>query len=325
MFFSGRRNCGISEELFLKSYYKAYINFASVKIALGQTPSNATSISPNKQLAMKKCYSEYLERYAMGLAIDKRKRIRSFDYISSTCTIEKECNFSYGDSLLGHSDTTGTAAGIYSKNIIKKGICELVEKNDLLCFWYGKKGYEISDDTIELNSSMRSFGFLADVIRIYVVEEISNYPTIILFGFKNTKLITTGVCCAKTVLEAMHGAICEAKIIEWQQYDNQMSTFENMSLEYLDAMQSNIERPQISFREAQQYDSKEQEIAFSHWINSVRCKMIFADARYNLKVVKIISDELMISVPTLDNIRKSNNKEIVKRYFLHKEIDCPVL
>ena len=325
MIFSNRTNYGISEELFLNAPYKSFINFASVKTDLGYTPGNATSISYDKKLAIKKCYSEYIERYAMGLSINKEDIVNSYDLIEHSTVSEAKSHFSYGDTIIGHSDTTGTAAGIYSVDIINKGLCELIEKNDLMCFWYGNGGSEIANCDIQKLEYVRKMGLISDEIRLFTIKEISNYPTVIAMGFKLGKLITTGICCSKKIQDALYGAVKEAKVIEWQQYNNSGSPIWDISEENQRQIKCHINRPIISLHEAEKTNSMVDGVAFASWIKSIRIKVIFSDARYNLKAIKSISDELMISVPTISNIKKCLEKEVVRRYYINNNLDCPIL
>ena len=324
MLFTNKINYGISEEIFLRSMYKAYINFASVKTNLGDTPGNATSISSNKIIALKKCYSEFLERYSLGISINSEKIIQSFEYINRDCINEKEKHFSYGNTSLGHSDTTGTAAGLYSEDIIKKGLCEIIEKNDLLCFWYGNCGYEIKYNILNTDF-INKYGFIADYIRLFVVKEVSNFPTVVAVGFKNEKLITTGICCAQNIFDAIRGAVHEAKIIEWQQYNNSESIFNRISTRNSKDIINRLSRKCLSVYQAQEYDSESKSIIFSEWVKSVRIKEIFFDTKYGLKVIKIVSNELINSVPTMSNVKTCLNKEIVKRYYKNQYLDCPIV
>ncbi|MBO6154226.1 MAG: YcaO-like family protein [Lachnospiraceae bacterium] len=325
MIFAKRKDFGVSEEVYIGSLHKSYINFSSVKTNIGFTPGNATAISYDKKMALKKCYSEYLERFAMGLFIDERNITSSFDFLSNKIVYEERMNFAYGNNCIGHSDTTGTAAGYDSEKIIEKALCELIEKNELFCFWYGACGSEIIIRDRMINTLIKDAGFISDEIRFFRLNQISNYSTVLVLGFENKHLITSGICCSNNLREAICGAIEEAKIIEWQQYKNEQSVFNKINEEYINDIYKRIIRPIVVVGDLYKNDLSEEGLCIKPWVKSIRVKMIYGDSKYGLKVIKVVSNELLNSLPTLKNINSNLDKEIVERFFINKELDCPIV
>lgn len=66
-------------------------------------------------------------------------------------------------------------------------------------------------------------------------------------------------------------------------------------------------------------------IIFAEWVNNIQIRLIHEDRRLGVKVIKCISEELLSCLPIKKNIEYSLNKEIVKRYYLDKEVDCPIV
>ena len=71
MIFSNKYNFGVTEKTFLNEFSIGYLNLCKVKTSIGYTACDATSLDKNSKVAIKKCYSEYLERFSMGIPIDR--------------------------------------------------------------------------------------------------------------------------------------------------------------------------------------------------------------------------------------------------------------
>ena len=144
MIFANKERYGITRNIFLKQSYIGCLNLCRVKTKLGISIGDATSRDINKLVSIKKCYNEYLERFSLGISIDREDTVQSINIIDNSICNRKKKLFAYGDTSYGHNDTTGTATGINSYIIIEKAIRELIEKNDVLCFWYNDSGKVIS-------------------------------------------------------------------------------------------------------------------------------------------------------------------------------------
>lgn len=326
MIFAKKNSYGVTNSVFLNQHYIGYANLCRVKTNQGLTIGNATSIDKNKQICVKKCFSEYLERFALGIPVDKNKKCDVLNYIDKSMKSIKFSNFGYGDSLYSHNDTTGTATGKLSDKVICKAICELVEKNEALCFWYSNCGKKII-----LNKKIREkifkMNFISDEFYCFLINEITNFPTIIFWGFRNGKLLTTGISCTNDIRNSLDNAIQEAKIIEWQQYNNEKSIFFNYSEAELKNIHNIVMKKNKSLEiiDLSCNTIFEEEMKFSNWIKEVYVKLVFVDEKRGLKTIKCISKELLASIPIKENIEKSLNMEVVKRYYKDVLIDCPIV
>ena len=116
---------GFSKNFQLNDSKLFYINGDRIKKENYYYPSDGTSISISKELSMRKSYSEYLERFLLSVG----GYTHDGTYVS------------YGENTnYGYIDTTGTATGINSKQVIHKALKELIEKNELFYFWYTNIG-----------------------------------------------------------------------------------------------------------------------------------------------------------------------------------------
>ena len=324
MIFSNKYNFGVTEKIFLNEFSIGYLNLCKVKTSIGYTACDATSLDKNSKVAIKKCYSEYLERFSMGIPIDRDIKTEVVELVNKNVKNNLLSEFGYGDHLFGHNDTTGTAAGTDSKSIIEKAICELIEKNEVFCFWYGRSG-----KVLEINHHMRKMidklGFISTEFYCFLLNEISNFPTIIVLGFDNGRLITTGVSCSNNMMKSLCGAFQEARIIEWQQYNNIKSNFTNYSVIEQELFLNAIKEKKNYLEKGKIVKNKEEQIKLVNWVHNIQVRLLYSDNILGIKVVKCISENLFSSLPITKNISKSLRKEIVKRYYIDKEVDCPIV
>lgn len=326
MIFAKKNSYGITEDVFLNRQHIGYVNLCEVNTPLGLTIGNATGIDEKKQICLKKCFSEYLERFALGIPIEKQQKTDAINLIDQSIEQIRFSDFGYGDSEYGHNDTTGTATGYLSEAVISKALCELIEKNEALCFWYSDHGKQIVQDE-KIKKMLHKMHFISTEFYGYIIHEISNFPTVILLGFYQGRLLTTGIACTNSIEKSLDCAIKEAKIIEWQQYNNEKSGFYHYSKEELEEIRWMLRSKNQSLEAVRISGDSEpkKELQLAEWIRGIYVKVIYADEARGLKTVKCISKELLSSVPIKENIEKTLNKEIVKRYYTNQTIDCPIL
>ena len=326
MIFANKESFGVADSIFLKDKKIAYLNLCRVATPYGTTIGTATSISDNKKICLKKSYSEYLERFSLGIPMGNVQLVKSVDFIQKKIVEEEKRNYGYGDTIYGHNDTTGTATGISSLKVIKKAICELIEKNECLCFWYGDVGKRIPICN-DIEQEIRSYNFISEKVFLYVIREVSNYPTVIALGIKDNRLIATGVSCTDKLAKSIKQSLEELRVIEWQQFQNKQSAFYNYSdVEYSQIMKRIYEKEEhLGVYHYEEYNKKAEEMRFADWIKNVRIKVIYADEKLGLKTVKCISEDLLSALPIHENIRKETNKKIVKKYYDKRVVNCPIV
>lgn len=326
MIFARKKSYGVTKSAFLDECCIGYLNLCKVAIPIGLTIGNATSIDLNKKLCIKKSYSEYLERFALGIPVIKDKKCSAINITKKKISINDFSSFGYGDTEYGHNDTTATATGIESQEVINKALCELIEKNEVLSFWYSNCGKRIRMNKI-LKDKIDNLNFISDKFVCFLVNELSNYSTVIVLGIKGGRLITTGVSCTSCPVESFDNAIKEAKIIEWQQYNNIHSDFWNYSESEMQDIYRVIDYKSKNLKYTDILPSKDLSyiLEVRSWIGDIYLQIIFSDEKTGLKTIKCVSDQLLSALPTYKNIIKSLDKEIVRRYFINKEVDCPIV
>lgn len=327
MIFAEKESFGVVDDVFLGFKKIAYLNLCRVETPYGVTIGNATSIGNNKKISLKKSYSEYLERFSLGMPMGKEQTVVAFDLVQKKIIEDKMCNYGYGDTIYGHNDTTGTASGTSSTLVIDKALCELIEKNECLCFWYSNVGKKISVCG-EVMEKINRYNFISEKILLYIVQEVSNYPTVIALGLREKKLIASGVACTRQVIESIQKALDELRVIEWQQYQNRESIFcSHSEIEHCKILDRIYEKEQNTdeYFIQEEYAGKVKRIKFAEWVKNIQIKVIYADDKFGLKTVKCISNELLSSLPIQANIEKANNKEVVKRYYNKNVVNCPIV
>lgn len=324
MLFTNKNSYGVQSNIFINNYHVGYVNLSRVKTKQGVTAGSAFSVDNHKQLSIIKSYNEFLERFSLGIPIDSTKIIKSIDLEKRKIANRAYSEFGYGKHMIGFNDTTGTASGKSSEIIIQKALTELIEKNEVFCFWYGLKGRKISIDQ-RIIKQIDCYKFISNQFKLYVISELSNFPTVIVMGFLDKKLITTGVCCSTDINKALNLALKEAKGIEWQTFKNPLAT----SSHYSNLMHKRIfERVQFMDKTLKSVSNvtinKSKTLKTIDWINHIEVAVIGDDVTRGIKVIKCISKQLLNSIPIKANIEMQMEKEIVGKYLVDYSIDCPI-
>ncbi|WJV29883.1 YcaO-like family protein [Rossellomorea sp. AcN35-11] len=114
-------------------------------------PDTANALGENKIITLKKAYSEVIERRALmnGGKASSLGRVETFNLIKDQVSSVPYEFTTYSTNMDCPIDTTGTAAHYFPKEALKRAVAELIEKNALYLFWYGKLGYRIKDNLLK--------------------------------------------------------------------------------------------------------------------------------------------------------------------------------
>lgn len=182
-------------------------------------PYDSSSLDFSLSKALKKNYSEHLERNLLGIQLIRNKSLNSCELKSGEVHGIRGSEVSYlSNSIYGCSDTTGTSSGyLNTQKIIEKGVFELVEKNELALMWYGMLGSGIRLSTDKYNEYMKYFndyqiGAVDDIVVIYS-QNFSNIHVIYVFLFRDKKIVSSGIAGRLSFNEAFNAAIAEAKLL----------------------------------------------------------------------------------------------------------------
>ena len=320
MIFADKRNFGIVTNDFLNSYKIAYATFGSILTAKGNTPPDSTAIDQNTSIALIKCYHEYLERSQIGLNIQNNKECIAINYIDNSLYQSNLNNYGYGYSMLyGNVDTTGTGAGLNSKQLIHLSILELLEKNEMLLFWFLKKGMYIIKDMF-IKNKITKLGFSSKQIEIFYIKELSNFPTYFVILIDNNRVIASGCGIADTDKQALTKALEEARLLEWQNKNNSNSSLVKLSANEHKLFIQHINNL-INYMPHKQFNNTiSEELQIATWIKSLEFRVINIGGAHSSVIIKCISKELFNCLPKLNNLKLSINKEICKVYNLNYEL-----
>lgn len=130
-----------------------------------------------------------------------------------------------------------------------------------------------------------------------------------------------------STMESFDNAIKEAKIIEWQQYNNIQSEFWRYSDTEMQDIYKIIDYKSKTLKSIDIFSDKylNSVLDIKSWVGDIYLKIVFTDEKTGLKTIKCVSDQLLSALPIYSNILKSMDKEIIRRYFINKEVDCPIV
>ena len=178
-------------------------------------PSVSSSCSVMVKDAFLKFYSEYIERTVLASNYRNEKKIKAFDLINGKITTLERCCLSYGPNLIsGHCDTTGTSSNPFSSiDSVKKAISELIEKNELILFWFLNLGEKIDANDAEVKKLIKDNLLSNFEVCLFKLRFLSSWITVIGVLFKDGQIVSTGICCNENYRSALEGAIQEMKIL----------------------------------------------------------------------------------------------------------------
>lgn len=128
------------------SSYFAVSNIGSLLNKGMRSPVDCGSFGKSKILAVKKAYSESLERRSM-VAIPNKDKLAVIDLLQDEIVHIKTEHFYFSKSEL--TDTTASAVNPNGKIAVRDALLEIIEKNATLLFWYKKDGIKIELDKFD--------------------------------------------------------------------------------------------------------------------------------------------------------------------------------
>lgn len=296
------------------------------------SPNGAISLEYDKVLAMKKAFSEMIERRNLILGSTNGKSgIESvWDLIQNKETeIPRELT-SYSINKPYIIDTTGGAAHISSKLAIKNALVELLEKNALFLFWYGKQGYRIrkSKEIKELliYKKLSLYGY---EVKLYLNDFFSPVKVVFSIVYKDNEFVSCGIGTHFNLIKSVENSIKEAYLLAWQNEEHQFIIKQNSSLKntnnfyvispdtsQLDYIENLIDLPLYSEDDVQEeipFEVKPILSILPKWIESIYV-IYYKNYIFNkLKYVKVFSYDLFNHVPHSEfiNLNLNMNKKTI--------------
>lgn len=297
------RSFFISETIFLDDGpFFADSTISSILTTDEASPYGCTGIDENKITAIKKGFSESLDRRAnllyKSLPIQNLKTYslleKRIEYISS-----KYAFYQVGKERV---DSTGTAAHPIGKCALEKALFELLQKNSLFILWYGYREGKI------LKTSDKDYTYLVD-------DTFSPVLTVLCINFKKD-MFTIGLGTSTDIKESMIIAKNENILI------TNLKNFKannNNYFKYFKGVEQRchlknkidlIEKIEVDDIRVKQHTDVLNNLPT--WLYDLRAYIIpqTISQKFNILTVKLYSSQLYLSVPRkIDlNLEKDINK-----------------
>jgi len=318
MIFANGNSYGLLDSNFNGNNKLFYALLDSFKSGNKTSPADATSVDTSKALLVAKTFNEHSERALMGAQDDIKCDV--FNFIDKTMHKLKRSDFGYGNnSHFGISDTTGTASGHVSATVIEKAVLELIEKNELLMLWYGRKGVNIAQCP-HILSIIAQLNFFSSSVDIFLCREVSNYYTIIVVLRNSQQVTASGIAISHCIEDALLRALQEAKLIEWCHNDSVVSYFAKYTLEehavamkYIKQLKSEFETYDIQTFQDQPVEN----LQISSFVRNIYVGILNRGIGKRQLTIKCISEDLLNCLPRHGRIEVSSDKSI----FRHIQLD----
>lgn len=314
MIFANKKFYGVQSSSFINDYKIVYGFLGGAKKNNKISPNDTTSIDKSKEKAILKAYSEHSERFLLNAQEDKI--IKSINIITNEIEELNALDFSYEPSSpYLKSDTTGTAAGLTSYEIIQKAVLELIEKNEMLLLWYGKKGYFLKHNEY-IKNLIRNLNLTSPNIDLFVSKNLCNFYTVVTVAYDNTKITSSGVSVSKNLEDAINLSLREAKIIEWANPFLPIS--DNIHLEA-------INHTKYLKESLQNYDflgemqKPQEKLIINPFIKTLNIGILNTHLGKRPITVKCISKELFNCLPSKDRLALDYNRKILKEFNINEE------
>lgn len=297
-------------------YYKTFSYVGNFKIGKYKGPSGCNAISEKKNISLKKSFSESLERRALmlgGNLINSNGNVVTFDLFSKNIS---ELPFEYSKYKANNpmcSDTTGTAAHTCSEEAIKNAMLELIGKNALFLFWYGKKGYVLQDYILDNENEIQALR--REGIKLNLFVNIDFAPTIVVFAFlfDEKYIYSSGVGASLSLDDSIKAAVEEAILLKWQNEMKEFSGFNSIltnnnyhreCIKYIEeSYKNNYCYTQEKSVKTDSIDEIDNIIrSFPNWVEDLHVIFLRNTIKSNIKIVKIFSKDLNNHIPLKQRI-----------------------
>ncbi len=290
-------------------------------------PDTASAIDMNKQLSIKKAFSEMLERRALMFGnINNTSYTDAFELITNKPAVINSNYATYNQEKDFYTDTTGSAAHYSSKYAIYSGLLELIEKNALFLFWYGKKGYRITNEQLKEVKSLNNntaFNHLNNTKKLMVFKSDFFYPLHIVYTIvvDQNIIVSSGVGSSFCFEEALQHSFNEAYLLLWKNeslllfyrndsdYKTYLESPQNI-LNYLNQFSITTEIDQAFSYKSQNKHIPDLLNTLPSWIEEIYVIPLTQYVSKHLKCIKIFSPYMYNHIPSKKNINLNNPMNI---------------
>lgn len=340
------KNFNFPSRLYSNQFFYSFSKVGTFALDGKIGPDGGNAISKSKVIAMKKSFSEMLERRSLmsGSYQANNKKIKAVNLINYEIIDIYERYIMFNDDKKFYTDTTGTAAHLNSKTAIFHSLKELIEKNSLLLFWYGRKGKVI--DYQEVKSLLKvKFTFdSSQQLYLFINDDFFPFLTIISVLVENKKIIGSGISCDIDLERAIKSSIYELILLKEQNrinyYCKNLYNLPNVSVLETDQEQYfhleyllNI-LPEFNLQFFLERKTNVTQDVFElikllpSWIQTLYCIYIKHNLNNQLKTVRIYSEELYSHIPIKAFISEKKKIFIVhdlNQRDIEKTPECPII
>jgi hypothetical protein len=296
-------------------YKKSFSRLSSFRINGSIGPDIGNAIDRNKPLSMKKAFSEMVERRSLmvGSNTVSINRAWGFNLIDGSVKQFSSEYTKYSTNLPYVIDTTGTAANITSYDVIRKAVYELLEKNALFLFWYGRIGGKFDHIYIKQHKITKTIKKQNKGLKVdsYINLSFSPLKCVFIIIHDNNSVSASGIGLDENLIEASNKALEEAYLLYWQNnivnyvdkkikrnkdYNYLIVENATSSLNYLNKFPE-LELNDERLSEYSNITLEEVVSSLPNWIDSLYIFLLKQEVSNVLKVVRVFSYELYNHVP----------------------------
>ena len=317
---------------FLGNYKYTLGILKNIKIDRYLFPFDHSSIDRYSKESICKFYNEYLERTKIGFnTFLNHDNITVINLISNSSYKRKRNCFGYGfNKNFGVMDTTGSSSGICCEYLKNKAISELIEKNELMLFWYKGLGKVVVKDDLTKNL-VEKYGLNVERTHVFLAKNISNLTTLIVIILDaEGDVVGTGINANLSPIKAFQNAILEAKLLEWVYKNGVGSPYcknnKNVT-RYIYYLNDLLSKARLENHKGSADISNS--VKIDSWVKNIELGLLNTNKHQREVTVKCISKDLINCVPTKKNLKKMKNKKIIRLYNIIDELsfipDCTVV
>jgi len=303
----------IPQNIFLQNKcYLSYSYFGKVVDNNGYvSPSGCNAIADNKKMSFLKSSSESLERRALifgGYKNDQKKddHVKAWDILNNK---EKSLPYNYTKYSISQPyviDTTGTATHFNSKSAVNNAIKELLEKNSLFLFWYGKDGYKLNTNMYDENFYYKKLGHNGFTVEVYVNYYFTPLISVFAIIIKDNLVYSSGIGTGFNIRKAINRSLSEAYLLTWQNIslDKIRSFNSNYHTECIKYLYNNFENQNRILTNNNRYINERDLILKSipGWVKNLYVIFLNKSMFNQFKSLKVFSTYLNNHIPLKSNL-----------------------
>ncbi len=320
MLFSGKKRVWKNFSPYLKDTRIISAELSKIIVDHNVFPEDCSAVGKNKELLVKKLFSEYYERRTLGFNSFSKGKTYVISQNDVRQIYRNEIGYGYSNRY-GFLDTTGTAAGISTLAMKNTSLCELIEKNECLLFWYTNR-YKTIAGSKQLCKIIKKLGMDVPNLEIFsfYMNELSTAHTVIIFCFYNGNLISTGSSCSEVYDTALKDALLEAKMIMTVYYGRNVTPIKRLrdslyQQELYKFIQDKYNKGRVLLFEEIKNTA---EIILAEWIEVEFAMIDMISCR--CKGIRCCSKSLINCLPYVEYLERMPNKEVINKYGIYSKL-----